>query len=313
MKVYFVGDLKTPFIGQDLALLCESNEVDVFDLAIHKSAFWQCPKYLLDTFLEWSRIKDSDIVYIWFADYPSLPFLVWAKVFGKPLVVNIGGWEVSGDVQTNYGCQLSSLRGLIAREIIRWSTVNIVPSLAYKKQTLSLVPSAIAKVIPNWVDEQLTTCEIPEKKNMVVTACCAPGAEASKGVPMFREAARNLPCKSLILGGVPRSEYERVLKESKVYVQLSYNEAFGVSLLEAMACGCIPVVSNRGALPWVVGGLGFVVPYGDVDKARAAISAALTVSGKDIESVRSRAKYFSKERKKKLQQDLLESLCEPKK
>ena len=42
-----------------------------------------------------------------------------------------------------------------------------------------------------------------------------------------------------------------------------------------MACGCTPVVSDRGALPEVVGGVGSIVPYGDVDAATRAISAGI--------------------------------------
>jgi len=47
--------------------------------------------------------------------------------------------------------------------------------------------------------------------------------------------------------------------ESKIYLQLSRHEAFGVSVVEAMKYGCIPIVSNAFALPEVVGNNGYII------------------------------------------------------
>jgi len=44
---------------------------------------------------------------------------------------------------------------------------------------------------------------------------------------------------------------------------------------KAMLCECVPVVTDRGALPEVVGDVGFHVPYGDSKATAAAISKAL--------------------------------------
>ena len=47
-------------------------------------------------------------------------------------------------------------------------------------------------------------------------------------------------------------------------MQVSAHEAFGASLAEAMASGCVPVVTDKGAIPEVVGNAGIYVPYGDL-------------------------------------------------
>lgn len=60
-----------------------------------------------------------------------------------------------------------------------------------------------------------------------------------------------------------------------VYAQLSAYESFGMALAEAMQCGCVPVVTRRGALPEVVGDAGWYVPYGDPDATAQAIREAL--------------------------------------
>jgi len=48
-----------------------------------------------------------------------------------------------------------------------------------------------------------------------------------------------------------------------------------MALAEAMACECVPVVTNNAALPEVVGDTGFYVPYGDSKATAEAIKRAL--------------------------------------
>jgi glycosyltransferase involved in cell wall biosynthesis len=89
-------------------------------------------------------------------------------------------------------------------------------------------------------------------------------------------------------------------RKAKVYCQLSAHESFGVALAEAMACGCVPVVTNRYALPEVVGDAGFYVPYGDPKAAAEAVRQALK-SNKGTRARERIQKYFSlKAREQKL-------------
>ena len=46
-------------------------------------------------------------------------------------------------------------------------------------------------------------------------------------------------------------------------------------MAEGMLCGCVPVVTDRGAIPEVVGDTGFYVPYGDPEATAEAIKEAL--------------------------------------
>ena len=56
---------------------------------------------------------------------------------------------------------------------------------------------------------------------------------------------------------------------------MRHNRPFGMALAEAMACECIPVLTNNAALPEVVGDVGFYVPYGDEEATAEAIEEAL--------------------------------------
>jgi len=59
-----------------------------------------------------------------------------------------------------------------------------------------------------------------------------------------------------------------------VYAQLSARESFGLALAEAMAAGCVPVVTAAGFMPHLVGGTGLLVEYGDAEAAARAIRSA---------------------------------------
>jgi glycosyltransferase involved in cell wall biosynthesis len=95
------------------------------------------------------------------------------------------------------------------------------------------------------------------------------------------------------------------MRRAKVCCQLSYRESFGVAVLEAMACGCVPVVTRAGALPEVVGEAGHYVEYDDVDATVREIRSALKADGK---AATERSRAFSAERREKGLVDAIDSV-----
>ena len=67
-----------------------------------------------------------------------------------------------------------------------------------------------------------------------------------------------------------------------------------------MALGCIPVVTKNGALPEVVGDVGFYVEYGDVNKTADAISKALKSNNSEDVIDRVNNKFLLQYREEKL-------------
>jgi len=65
--------------------------------------------------------------------------------------------------------------------------------------------------------------------------------------------------KIILLGFVSSDDLAAVYNLAGLYCQPSFDEGFGLPVLEAMACGCPVVSSNRGSLPEVVGSAGLVV------------------------------------------------------
>jgi glycosyltransferase involved in cell wall biosynthesis len=66
------------------------------------------------------------------------------------------------------------------------------------------------------------------------------------------------------------------LNEHRIFVAPSrYEEPFGIVALEALACGCVPVVSERGGLVDAVGPHAMTFPNGDADALAAQLETLL--------------------------------------
>lgn len=294
MKIHFVGYLKT-FVKQEYELLQRDHTVTSYDLIKHASSFWQIPKYPLVALLDWKNVYNADVVWIWVADYPAIPFIILAKIFRKPIIVTISGFEVSAAPEIGYGNQLDPLRGFASRWILRNTTRCVTMSEAYKQITRELVPQANVSVINGWIDTKLCDDVLPEKHSVTTSMCDYKVVQLVKGIPTFNAATKDLD--SNVIVNIPYDSFIETLRHIKVYCQLSYTDQFPISVLEAMACGCIPVVSDRGGLPEIVGDVGFIVQYGDVEKTKEAIRLALLSKPEDIKAVRERARIFSIERR----------------
>lgn len=68
-----------------------------------------------------------------------------------------------------------------------------------------------------------------------------------------------------IIGKVPHNELIKYYNQHKYYLQLSLSESFGMSLCEAMLCGCIPIVSNTGMMPAIIEDKGYILKKRDLN------------------------------------------------
>lgn len=65
-------------------------------------------------------------------------------------------------------------------------------------------------------------------------------------------------------------------KHRVIVVPSRYEEAFGIVALEGLACGCLPIVSERGGLKDAIGPHGFAVKNGDVTSLAHTLAEILT-------------------------------------
>ena len=120
-------------------------------------------------------------------------------------------------------------------------------------------------------------------------------------------AARNVQ----FTGQLTDFQLKALLNRTKVYVQASCHEAFGCALAEAMLMGAIPVVTDRGALPEVVGPCGWCVPYGNMARMAEAIHLALCCDGQKSDEAKARTeRLFPWKKREKALVELVKQIME---
>ena len=80
----------------------------------------------------------------------------------------------------------------------------------------------------------------------------------------------------VVTGFVPREDLVALYSLAEVLVLPSLYEGFGFPPLEAMACGCPVIVSNRGALPETVGNAALLIDPEDCNSLVGALQSVLT-------------------------------------
>jgi glycosyltransferase involved in cell wall biosynthesis len=98
-----------------------------------------------------------------------------------------------------------------------------------------------------------------------------------KYVARLRSLAAELDISGdvVFVGGVPLEETVCFYQAADVFVYPSFNETFGLPILEAMACGCPVVTSDTSAMPEIAGGAAVLSnPKDPASIARAIADAA---------------------------------------
>jgi glycosyltransferase involved in cell wall biosynthesis len=288
MKISFICYPPSTFVKQDFEILSRHFQVEAVP---YKSA--------RDIMHMIGPIRRSDVVFSWFASGHSFAAVMLAKIFRKRSVVVAGGYDVAFEPEINYGqYTLAKHKRMYADFALNRADAILAVSEFTKEEVLARSKPKKLEVVYNGIDTDIFR-PMGEKEDLVLTVASGSNDVIKlKGLDIFARAARYHPdLKFLVLGlsdadrktlasccssknvelcgPVSRQELIGYYQRARVYCQLSYRESFGVALAEAMACGCTPVVTRRGALSEVVGDKGYYVPYGDEKAAAEAITEAL--------------------------------------
>ena len=239
----------------------------------------------------------ADITFSWFADTHAFLAVLLSKLFRKKSIVVVGGYEVAKVPEIGYGALLNPKSARKVKYVLENADKVLAVSNFNKKEILEYMNLNNVKLVYNGVDITKFKPAIKKEDDLIITVAGRHPNIKLKGLDTFIKTARFLPEKKFVVIGLSKdlvNNLEKVstsnvtfagfllgrdliqyYQKANVYCQLSYRESFGMALAEAMACGCIPVVTNRGALPEVVGETGFYVPYGDPRATAEAIKEAL--------------------------------------
>jgi glycosyltransferase involved in cell wall biosynthesis len=234
----------------------------------------------------------SDIVLVWFAaGQAATAAFILSRILRKKIAVIAGGSEVS--IEWHGSGIRSAIRFAVTRLILNNSDLVIAVSRFNEKEILRESTPKKLEVVYNGVN----TNEFRPggRKTLDILTVSAGRSRAQfvrKGLDRFAELARCLPHRRFVAvgelaaveeltscfpnniqvtGAVSNSILLSYLQRARFYCQLSRHEQFGVSVAEAMAVECVPVVSDNGALPEIVGDCGIVVRDGDPVMASAAV------------------------------------------
>src|SRR6266540_1694231 len=61
-----------------------------------------------------------------------------------------------------------------------------------------------------------------------------------------KRLSRGSPANGMTIFNPSRETYHEILGEAKVYLHLMEGEHFGITIVEAMSAGCVPVVHDSG-------------------------------------------------------------------
>jgi glycosyltransferase involved in cell wall biosynthesis len=103
--------------------------------------------------------------------------------------------------------------------------------------------------------------------------CCFGDAPLLDRVQWRISSSRVLRERVRLLGTRPHHEMERYFRAADFFVQASHHEGSGYSILEALACGTTPLVTDIPSARRIVGPAGSLTPVGHADQLAAAIVA----------------------------------------
>ena len=315
-KILFVFRYPSSFVKNDLEILKENY--DVIPLHATNNLLKTLFKFLLYT-------RKVDLIFVWFAGHQAFLSVLFAKIFRKKSIVVAGGYDVANVPELNYGAFTRLKKRLPAKFALKFTDMVLAVSNFTKSETLRQVRPKRIEVVYNGVNIERFKPAQEKEDNLVITVSGINWLNLKrKGIETFVKSAKFTPKAHFVVIGkfidnsidylksiassnikftdlVSDEDLIKWYQKTKVICQLSYYEAFGLAPAECMACGCIPVVTEKGGLPEIVGDTGFYVPYDDEKATAEAIKQALASPKKGKKARKRIISSFSiKEREKQL-------------
>lgn len=290
-KILFIHNSLRTFVRIDHDLLSETHDV----VEINFSWLPTCVAKVL------REIVRCDVVFGWFASHHTfLPALI-GRLLGKKVIICASDYDLADEPEWAYGSMRGGVRKFINNLIFQLANSIVVPSLFSKTlatdNTILKKQSQKVHIIPHGIPFQHAP-QVQKEQSVITVSLVKRETVWRKGLGTFVDMGKHIPkirCNLvgkvgasvrqdlsdraspnvIFHGFLPDLERDQLLASAGAYAQLSYMEGFGLALAEAMLQECVPVVTNRGATPEVVGDCGIYVPYNDPKAAAEGIREAL--------------------------------------
>jgi glycosyltransferase involved in cell wall biosynthesis len=292
LKVAFIYNSLTYFTQLDLRILQKYFDVDVISFK---------KKYeILKFYSYYYVLKNSDIVICWFSSWHTFFPLIFSKILGKKFILITGGYDTANLPHARYGNQRFFFVRFLTNFCIRNADILIVNSNFIKNEVLSIgnIQAYKIHVIYHGIPENANNYLSPKEQVALNVGNFSNENLLRKGILPFLDASKYLDTWKFIQVGswqddsfynlqntfntnvdikgfVSQENLIDLFKSASVYIQPSLHEGFGISVIEAMQHGCIPIVSKFGALPEVVKDYGIILNDLSPDTIASAITEAI--------------------------------------
>lgn len=275
-KILLVYTNYSTFVRTDYEILSGEFEVIRHPVLFGKGILNHFRGFLKQFIFLLFNCRKFDVYYIWFADSHSFLPVFFSNISGKKSLLVNGGYDVARITKYGYGVFCSRMRGFLAAKSMRNCTLNLPVSRFVARKVKAITHNEKYRVIYNCVNLSGKLPSIrPERKTVLTVGLIDSERDYKiKGIDTFAEVARLLPhipfCvvglnkdklehhvnlfppNLQVIDSLPHEELIGLYLEAKIYCQLSRVESFGVALAEAVSYGCIPLITNEGAMPELV-------------------------------------------------------------
>jgi len=339
--LYFHNGLSS-FVKKDISILEQEFELKIhyFDQS-KKSRL--ATSFLFQLIFLFFNIWTSKTTVVQFAGYHSFLPVLFGKIFNKKVSIVLGGNDTVSFPSIQYGCFYNKNMRFFTSFSIKYCTLLLPVSeslvlydYTYDKSDYNQqgylfhmkgTKTPPFKVIYNGYSSEEWPFVNEKEKNTFITVAADLSTRFGpklKGIDLIIEVAPSFPnCQFFIVGGdqlkgsipsnviaignVPHQELKEIVGNKQFYLQLSMSEGFPNALCEAMLTGCIPIVSNTGAMPMIVDNSGFVLNQKNNQKLIELIQTALKSPLEEL-SVKARKRITENFSIDKRQTELLASV-----
>ena len=297
---------KSSFVIKDLTIL--KSKFTVIDYSFQASKLSLAYQLVKQFFHTIYHLPKCDAVIVQFAGYHSLIPFIFASWFGKKKIIIAGGTDCVSFPSIGYGTfqklflkwftkktfELASLILPVDETLIDYSYTysnDDFPRQGYRNFVKNISGKEI--VIHNGYDPDFWSPRPVERKQYSFVTVgfnlATKFAQKLKGIDLYIELAKRFPefdfsiigGKKLKISGLPKNihllpnvaneELPDIYSSFSYYVQLSISEGFPNALSEAILCGCIPIVSNVGAMPMIVNDDRLVLMKRNIDEVELLV------------------------------------------
>jgi len=308
------------FVEKDEQILATRYWIKRFHFASRKKVLTPL-QFFRQLFFLIFNIRKANLMISQSAGYLSFLPVLFSKLTRKPILIITIGMDCDYLPSINYGHYRKFFLSIATKFSIKYATcvAPVHQSLVFTRYTYQpddfkyqgfkvFVKNVKAqiKVIPNGYEYESwkRNYKIQKESRSFVTAIANINIHniiVLKGLDLFVEIARLFPENKFYLIGVPlhhplgenlqnlikipfvpHKELPAIFSMCEFYMQLSMMEGFPNTICEAMLCECVPIGSDVGAIPDIIGNTGFILKYKNIDKLKEIMEAALKSNREEL-------------------------------